>query len=102
MSFVIHPIYCTAMIGGHMTKTKVLFAYGGQSSEHEVSIASARNVFNALDPEKYEVAVCLIDKDGQWWLQESIGTHSEADSQLLPVLGKQSFVTTSGGVVLVP
>lgn len=40
--------------------------FGGQSSEHEVSLASARSVMRAMDPEKYEVVPIGITKQGTW------------------------------------
>ncbi|MDD5529309.1 MAG: D-alanine--D-alanine ligase [bacterium] len=44
--------------------------FGGKSTESEVSIKSARSVFNAIDRKKYEVSLILIDKKGQWHLNE--------------------------------
>jgi D-alanine-D-alanine ligase len=40
--------------------------FGGQSSEHEVSLASARSVMRAMDPDKYEVVPIGITKGGAW------------------------------------
>jgi D-alanine-D-alanine ligase len=40
--------------------------FGGQSSEHEVSLASAQSVANALDKDKYEVIYIGITKQGRW------------------------------------
>lgn len=45
-------------------KIKVAVLFGGRSAEHEVSIQSAKNVVQALDPKKYEVARIKIDKTG--------------------------------------
>lgn len=45
--------------------------YGGLSSEHEVSIASARNVFAALDPERYRVTPIRIDRRGRWHVESA-------------------------------
>ena len=39
---------------------------GGQSSEHEVSLASAAAVAAALDPAAYDVVRLTIDRDGGW------------------------------------
>ncbi len=41
---------------------------GGRSSEHAVSLASARSVLDALDPERYEVTTVEIGRDGRWAL----------------------------------
>jgi D-alanine-D-alanine ligase len=52
------------MSGGRKLRVGVLF--GGSSSEHEVSLMSARSVLDALDPEKYEVVQIGITKEGRW------------------------------------
>ena len=39
---------------------------GGQNCEHEVSLASAAAVAQALDPEAYDVVRLTIDRDGTW------------------------------------
>jgi D-alanine-D-alanine ligase len=41
---------------------------GGRSSEHAVSLASARSVIDALDSERYEVVTVEIARDGRWAL----------------------------------
>jgi D-alanine-D-alanine ligase len=51
-----------------MAKKRVGILFGGKSVEHEVSLQSARNVFEAIDREKYDVALIGIDKAGQWHL----------------------------------
>jgi D-alanine-D-alanine ligase len=47
-----------------MLQTKVLVLFGGESSEHEVSIASAKNVLEAIDGNVYETLLGFIDKTG--------------------------------------
>jgi D-alanine-D-alanine ligase len=56
---------------------------GGRSSEHDVSLASARSVLEALDPERYEPVTVEIGRDGRW----ELGTGSEDGSvaETLPV-----------------
>jgi D-alanine-D-alanine ligase len=54
----------TSARGGRKIRVGVLF--GGQSSEHAVSIASAQSVMKALDPEAYEVVPIGITRQGQW------------------------------------
>jgi D-alanine-D-alanine ligase len=41
---------------------------GGRSSEHDISVASARSVAAGLDPERYEVLEWQIEPDGRWQL----------------------------------
>ncbi len=47
-------------------RTRVVVIGGGQSCEHEVSLASAASVAGALDPTAYEVVRLTIDPDGVW------------------------------------
>lgn len=83
-----------------MTKLKVMLAYGGQSSEHEVSILSARNVVQAIDVSKYDLRICFIDKDGKWWLQGEVSDANQSSTQLLPMPGRKSFMTLPGNKIV--
>ena len=47
-------------------KTRVGIIFGGQSPEHEVSIQSAKNVYEALDKSRYEPILIGISKSGKW------------------------------------
>jgi len=47
-------------------KTRVGILFGGRSAEHEVSLASARNIVGAIDRSKYDVVLLCIDKEGRW------------------------------------
>lgn len=47
-------------------KRTVAVLFGGQSSEHEVSLTSAQSVIAALDPERYDLVLLGITKDGRW------------------------------------
>lgn len=85
-----------------MAKTKVLLVHGGQSSEHDVSLMSARNVYAALDNSRYDVTLCLIDRDGKWWLQDTIDDSHIGRPQLLPVLGQKKFVTLPDHHIIQP
>src|SRR3989338_3385330 len=49
-----------------MKKLKILLLMGGSSAEHEVSLASGKNVLAALDPKKYTVNTCVVPKKGAW------------------------------------
>ena len=51
--------------------------YGGKSTEHEVSIKSAKSILENLNKEKYEIYPIFINKDGTWHEEKlSIGTGS--------------------------
>ena len=64
-------------------RVKVAVLLGGRSSEHEISLASARSVLDALDPERYETITVEIGRDGRW----ELGTGSDDGSvaETLPV-----------------
>ena len=56
---------------------RVAVLAGGRSSEHEISLASARSVLEALDPERYETVTVAIGRDGRWELGRGPGTPPE-------------------------
>ena len=55
-------------------RVRVAVLAGGRSSEHEISLASARSVALALDPERYETHTIEIGRDGAWGLPPAPGT----------------------------
>ena len=56
---------------GGERRLRVGVLFGGESAEHEVSLQSARNVIEAIDPERWEVVLIGIDRGGRWHLAES-------------------------------
>ena len=78
-------------------KIRVGVLFGGKSSEHEVSLQSARNVIDAMDKDKYEVVPIGIDKTGRWFLNEA--------NKLLPESNKEGLAEAkdqNSFVALVP
>lgn len=53
-------------------KLRVGVIFGGRSGEHEVSLASAKGIMDAIDKDKYEVVPIGITKAGQWLTGGSI------------------------------
>ncbi len=49
-----------------MAKLKVSLVAGGPSSEHEISIASSKNILKYLDTKKYDVTLVLISLSNKW------------------------------------
>ena len=47
-------------------KINLGIVFGGQSGEHEVSRASACNVIEVIDKEKYDITLIGITKNGDW------------------------------------
>ncbi|MDW7680701.1 MAG: hypothetical protein SCK70_09065, partial [bacterium] len=52
-------------------KIKVGLLFGGKSAEHEVSVQSAKNIYTAIDKNKYDVILIGIDKQGRWQLEDA-------------------------------
>jgi D-alanine-D-alanine ligase len=65
-------------------KTRVVILFGGRSAEHEVSLCSARNVFMALDRDRYEPVLVGIDKQGRWRIEpEQTLLNAQGDPRLV-------------------
>lgn len=45
---------------------------GGESTEHQISIQSARNIIAALNKDKYDVSVIYITPVGKWYLLNKV------------------------------
>ncbi len=60
----------------------VAVVFGGRSSEHEVSVTSAREVIAALSPEKFHVIPIYISKAGKWYLTEIAETNMMTENEL--------------------
>lgn len=87
-----------------MSRQTVLLLFGGESSEHDVSVSSARNVYAAIDNAKFEVILGYIDRQGKWWLLDRFGDEitTHGVPQLAPVLGSGSFVTFPSSRIVSP
>ncbi len=53
------------------SKKKIAIIFGGQSTEHDVSVISASSIANALDKNLFEPVFVAIDKNGRWHLGQS-------------------------------
>ncbi len=81
-------------------KLRVAVLAGGRSSEHEISLASARSVLEALDPDEYEVATVAIDREGRWELGSGSADGSVAET--LPVPAANAPATLGEVDVVLP
>jgi D-alanine-D-alanine ligase len=73
-------------------RIRVAILAGGRSSEHEISLTSARSVLEALDPARYEARTVEIGRDGTWALPAApAGAELSAHvAETLPVLSAAS------------
>lgn len=70
---------------------KILILFGGKSSEYEVSLVSARNVYNAIDKSRYAVVLANISKKGEWRIVDDVRDATVADAPLSINLGQGKF-----------
>ena len=83
-------------------RIRVGILFGGRSAEHEVSLQSAKNVAEAIDKDKYDVALIGIDKSGKWLLPDQSQYLLDAGDPKLIRLNPQNqesvaIVPQSGG-----
>jgi D-alanine-D-alanine ligase len=84
-------------------RLRVALLAGGRSSEHEISLASARSVLSGLDPEKYDVLGVNIGRDGRWALDQGlqqIDTSSDGSNLPMPADERTPAALGSMDVVL--
>jgi D-alanine-D-alanine ligase len=84
-------------------RLRVALLAGGRSSEHEISLASARSVLAALDPERYDVIGVQIARDGTWALESGddhvLGTGPQTSS--VPMRAEERTPAVLGSVDVV-
>ena len=81
-----------------MPRLRVAVLAGGRSSEHEISLASARSVLESLDAGRYDVVTVSIGRDGRWALGSGDGTVAET----LPVPAANAPATLGSVDVVLP
>ncbi|MBC7459572.1 D-alanine--D-alanine ligase A, partial [Candidatus Saccharibacteria bacterium] len=81
----------------------VLLLFGGESTEHEVSIVSATNISRTIDTNKYNIMYVFIDRAGKWWQVPGIvKSVPDGSAQLLPRMGEASFQIAGSDEVVSP
>jgi D-alanine-D-alanine ligase len=77
-------------------KVRVGVVFGGRSAEHEVSLQSAKNVLDALDPAKYEPVLIGVDRAGRWHRQAEARLLFETARSLPEVSGREVALVARG------
>ena len=91
--------------GQPQRKLRLALVAGGRSSEHEISLASARSVLEALDSDRYDVTTIAIGRDGRWELEAGSPRHAlvsdtrTGPQETLPVPAESKEVATTLGAV---
>ncbi len=85
-------------------RLRVALLAGGRSSEHDISLASARSVLNALDPARYDVVSVAIGRDGRWALAagaDAPAAIGSSSAETLPVPAGAATLAALGAVDVV-
>src|SRR5258706_8378754 len=86
------------MMVGERRKITVGLLFGGRSAEHEVSRASAANILRALNPDRYEVSLIGISRDGRWLACDAgNGAGTGAAALTIPDKAPQIALIPGGG-----
>jgi len=92
-------------------KINVGILFGGKSAEHEVSVQSAKNIYEAIDKNTYNVTMIGISKEGQWVVDHNfekgiVPAYVESPQRpedtlaLVTGPGEKQFITLNGTNVL--
>lgn len=73
-----------------MNKLRVGIIFGGKSSEHEVSLQSARNIVDAMDKQRFDVTLLGIDKQGEWHINDASNYLINAENPALIALNRSN------------
>jgi D-alanine-D-alanine ligase len=82
---------------GQQRKIRVAVIFGGRSSEHDVSLRSARAVMEALDPRRYDIVPIGITREGRWLNGGDPLQRLETGSQLARLEGRAGATTSADG-----
>ncbi|MGZ4398539.1 MAG: D-alanine--D-alanine ligase family protein [Gaiellaceae bacterium] len=79
-----------------MSRIRVAVLMGGRSSEHDVSLVSARSVLAGLDPSRYDAVPVEIDREGRWQLPpagqaQALPQAGSGVTEILPVRDSRSL-----------
>jgi len=87
-------------------KLRIGVIYGGRSSEHEVSLASAASVIANLDRQRYDPIPIRIDRDGRWSIADrppsttaasAVITRARQEPARTPRAGREAYLVPHPG-----
>lgn len=81
-----------------MQRLRVGVIYGGRSSEHEVSIASAASIFGQLNPARYDGVAIYIDRSGRWSVPATPPANPSAGTVIREARDSNDAAADGGGV----
>lgn len=81
-------------------KKTIALLFGGKSSEHEVSLRSAKNIAHALDKSKFDFILIGISKEGSWYRLSGLEVFDQAvriTDKALPANSDPVALISEGG-----
>ncbi|MBQ7828032.1 MAG: D-alanine--D-alanine ligase [Clostridia bacterium] len=81
-------------------KIKLAVLFGGESSEHEVSLVSASAVIDNIDRETIDPVMIGITKKGEWYLYEGSTADIKSGEWQKNICGKVSLDLAGGGLAV--
>ena len=63
-----------------MSQLNVAIIFGGRSTEHSISIKSARGILGQINRERYHLHLLHIDLEGRWWQYPSMDVDDDTDA----------------------
>ncbi|MEP2772905.1 MAG: D-alanine--D-alanine ligase family protein [Fulvivirga sp.] len=87
-----------------MSKISVAILFGGKSVEHAISINSAKNIYEYIDKDKFDVSLIGISQQGQWYLKDTVDGDFSHCTLLQYSLDsdQKGFVNTQDGSLISP
>lgn len=86
-----------------MSKQNLAIIFGGKSTEHEISILSAKSILKHLDRSPFNLYVIKIDTTGHWWLIDENQIDTSKDGirvSLIPGSPKTELISLIDGQVI--
>ncbi len=83
-----------------MSKIQLAIVFGGKSTEHEISILSAKSILNEIDQDKYVISLIHIDINGNWSLVDSIERKTVTPVTLISNVKGASILAIETGKVI--
>lgn len=85
-----------------MSKQNLAIIFGGKSTEHEISILSAKSILKHLDRSGFNLSVIKIDTFGHWWLMDenNLDDNSGVPVTLIPGKPKTELISLKDGSLI--
>ncbi|MFY0592520.1 D-alanine--D-alanine ligase family protein [Roseivirga sp.] len=83
-----------------MSKLNLAIIFGGKSTEHEISLLSAKSILKHINADKYNLSLILIDIQGHWHLKDDIDANKGISVTLAPTSNGTSLVNLNTGEVI--